>query len=662
MNFSEWNEILGQSFLRGRPSQPLYFSVTAAELGRLNQQLDLGLEDPLADLRDAIRPFSFRSFDNWHSRWERAQTTEFPPWLPFLAASTVVVDQQTEAGSLKFYEPLTTFLRFSTRVTQQEYQSTFHRWWAALARWLADEDTLNGECGFATWASIPTTGPRCVIGHPYTQVLLRLEERRQVDDFLAEFERAGDESPTARDREAVAAHLVEALRRSARNGANISARLRRILENGSGVESESLGFLLLGRLFHDEPGGSRADRAHNAVRLIPAYDEYERSLQILALAPSWVEASHPITISGANGALAHPDDVASIDLTITEGVLADGVTLGNDPEVRLAGRQHYLMAARQWDLWCTVDTAAPDEEVVLLLRTDLAARHQLDPVRSVKGLPPGWAICGPLPASQLPKSLSDGVAVSGRQLLPHLVGGLKLQRRLYLKGGEPVLELAEFQGTIAIDGESINADGTTIALRELDLPAGSHQIRVGGFDLDFSTVHSISSVEVKPELGRNPLGQVVNIDGAEGLVTGVCLHQNLGRPYHRGLIPHPGPFFKLGATGQIAEIANPTMAVWARNAGLVRLATEVYAKSTHPSGQRLINLPRWIAWLDEKDGWVISEMGSTPHVREVDAPFDLVAWQSLCDRIGHSPQVWPESDLHVVTSRWREYCSGLEEH
>lgn len=658
MNFSEWNELLGKSFLRGHQNQPVYFAVTAAELDRLNEQQELGLDDPLADLANAIRPYSFLSFDNMHTRWERSRSRDFPPWLPFLAASTIVVDQQTEVGSLKFYEPLTRFLGSRRRITQQEYEPTFHMWWASLARWLTDEELLNGASGFATWTSIPISGPRCVIGHPYTQVLLRLDERRQVDDFLSEFDRAGDESPTARDRDAVAAHLVEALRRSARNGGVISARLRRILENGSNIELESLGFLLLGRLFNDEPGGKRTDRAQSAIRLVPAYDEYQRSLQILALAATWVNASNPVDIVGADEKLQHPDDVANVELAVTDKVLSEGVVLGTDPEVRLAGRQHFLMAARQWDLWCTVDTALPDEDIVLLIKRDQAGRHQMEPVHNVQGLPPEWVICGPLPASQLPKSLSDGVALSGRQLLPQLVGGLKLQSRLYLKGGEPVLELAGYQGPTFIDGKEMEADGTTIALRDLHLPAGNHHIRVGGFDLDFATDHSVSALEPKPELGRNPIGQVVPIDSEERLFTGVLEHQADVRPNHRGLIPHTGPFFKLGAPGELAEIGRPTMAGWAQDAGLVRLATEVYAISTHPFGQRVIKQPRWIVW-QEEDRWVINELRVPSE--DPNAPVDPVAWRDLCDRIGNSPRVWPESDLHVVTSRWREYCSGLEE-
>ncbi len=659
MNFSEWNELLGESFLRGHPNQPVYFAVTPTELSRLNENLELGLDDPLTDLRDAIRLYSFLSFDTMHSRWERSKATELPPWLPFLAASTIVVDQQTEEGSLRFYEPLAEFLGFKKRITQQDYESTFHRWWASLARWLTDEKLLDGACGFATWTSIPTTGPRCIIGHPYTQVLLRPEERRQIDDFLSEFERAGDESAVARDRDAVAAHLVQALRRSARNGGVISARLRRILENGSKVELELLGFLLLGRLFNDEPRGERTDRTQSAIRLVPAYDEYQRSLQILALAPTWVNASNPVAIVGADQKLEQPDDVVSVDLTVTDKILSEGVVLGTDPEVRLAGRQHFLMAARQWDLWCTVDTAQPDEDIVLLIKTDQACRHQLQAVKNVQGLPPEWVICGPLPARQLPQSLSDGVAVSGRQLLPQLVGGLKLQSRLYLKGGEPVLELADYQGPISIDGREVETDGTTIALRKLDLPPGGHQIRVGGFDLDFATDHSVSALEPKPELGRNAIGQVVPIDSDERLFTGVLEHQTAVRSNHRGLIPHTGPFFKLGDPGELAEIGRPTMAAWAQDAGLVRLVTEVYARSTHPFGKRVISQPRWIVW-QEKDCWVIHELRAPE--ADPNAPVDPLAWRDLCDRIGNSPRVWPDSDADVVTRRWREYCSRLGEH
>jgi hypothetical protein len=275
VDFKSWNDELGSAFLEEGPGQPVYFAVTEPELRRLNDHRNFGIDDPVADLRLALRPYSFRSFGEFYRRWERARSLDFPPWLPFLAATTIVVDQQTEKGSTSFYEPLGEFL--GTRVSRNDYEDTFGLWWPALKRWLEDDDRHAGRRGFATWGSIPRQGMRCVIGHPYTQVLLRREERGQVDDFIAEVDHDSSTPPIARDREKVALHLISAFRRWARHRRAVSPRLRRILENPQAdEESLSLGYVLLGRLFDEISGHQRTAAPGSAVRIVPAFDDYER--------------------------------------------------------------------------------------------------------------------------------------------------------------------------------------------------------------------------------------------------------------------------------------------------------------------------------------------------------------------------------------------------
>src|SRR5947209_3337069 len=122
MNFAEWNEALGAAFLNEGPNRPVYFSATDAELQQISDELQLNLADPGADLRAAVRPYSFLSFVSRHRDWERSRTRDIPPWLPFLAATTVIVDRQTELGSPAFYSPLSDFLSRPTRITQLEYE------------------------------------------------------------------------------------------------------------------------------------------------------------------------------------------------------------------------------------------------------------------------------------------------------------------------------------------------------------------------------------------------------------------------------------------------------------------------------------------------------------------------------------------------------------
>lgn len=659
MNLDQWNAALEEAFLNEGPNRPVYLSATEAELQQMNDWLRLGMVDPVQDLKAALRPYSFLTFGNKHRQWLDSKTKDPPPWLAFLAATTVVVDRQNERGSNAFYSPLSDFLCHPSRITRQEYEETFYTWWPALKHWLEDDDRHAGVRGFATWGSIPQAGPRCVIGHPYTQVLLRQEERTQIDDFLAEFDHLDSEPPTARDRLAVAEQLVSALRRWARDRHTVTARLRRILEGADADESLSLGYVLLDRLFDEFSGTQRANASVQLVRLVPAYDDYQRIIRVVAIAPDWVNPAQPVFVPHAEDALRGPGDAVAIDFPINETLLREGTEFGEEPVARLVASRRYVMAAREWALWCSVEGALPGEELHLLLAADEARRFGLRPISGVRDLPPEWAICGPVTLDQLPPRLAQDAAATNRQLVPRLRGGLQLQGRVYLHGGEPSLELAEFDGVIHIDGKVYGTPGTSIPLRELDLDVGQHRIEVGGFDLQFHTMQSQHPVYLQPTLGRDRFGVVVPMDESNELVAGVRAFPDVLPPAHRNLIPYVDRFVKLGVPGEIGIVDRPLLAPWARAAGLPHVGVEVHAKSTHPDGDRLVKFPWWIAWPTTAGAWVIAELPQRASERDDEALFIPQAWSSMCDQIGASPAVWGTSrtpdTTAVVLERWNVY-------
>jgi hypothetical protein len=659
MNFAQWNEVLGNTFLNEGPNRPVYFSATEAELQQMNDGLHLGLADPVEDLRAAVRPYSFLSFDNMHRRWELSKSKALPPWLPFLAVTTLIVDEQTERGSTRFYDPLSAFLGYSRRISQHEYESTFRVWWPALKRWLEHEDRHAGQRGFATWGAIPEVGPRSVIGHPYTQVLLRRDERRQIDDFLAEFDHLDSEPPTARDRHAVADQLVDALRRWARDRRAVSGRLRRILEGNDANETLSLGYVLLDRLFEELSGQQRGENSARVVRLVPGYDDYERILRLVAIAPNWVRSTKPVVVPHADDALREPGDAVSVDVSVTSELLREGIEFGSDPVTRLVGCQRYVMAAREWALWCTVEGALPDEELHMLLEAADARRFGLRAITGVQELPTGWAMCGPMKLHELPAPLAESAAASARQLVPRLRGGLRLQNQIYLQGGEPRLELAGFDGEVTVDGAPHLAEGDGVSLSALDLEAGEHRIAIGGFDLPFHTVQSLQPVDIRPILGRDDAGVVVQI-GEGTLITGARQFPDTRPVFHRGLVPHVPVFVKLGVPGEIGVVEGPLMAGWAQSAGLRHHAVEVHAKSAHPYGDRLVKRPQWIGWRSSNGTWVVAEIPWGSVDRDEDAPFNPRAWRDMCQQIGSDPEVHttgapPDTEADVL-ERWRTYC------
>lgn len=243
--------------------------------------------------------------------------------------------------------------------------------------------------------------------------------------------------------------------------------------------------------------------------------------------------------------------------------------------------------------------------------------------------------------------------------MPRLRGGLQLQARVYLHGGAPSLELAGFEGDIRIDGKIYQILGTSVFLSELGLDVGEHRIEVGGFGLQFETIQSLQPVAPRPTLGRDRSGVVVPVDESTELVTGLRMFPDIQPPAHRNLIPYVDRFVKLGAPGEIGIVDRPLLAPWARAAGLRQIGVEVHAKSTHPDGDRLVKVPRWIAWRTSPDRWVIAESSRGPLERDDDAPFIPQAWRSMCDQIGASPDVWgtgrsPENTAAVL-ERWNVY-------
>jgi hypothetical protein len=663
MDFDAWNDLFGRVILEGRPGRPAYFAITEAELRHLVDRERLGIADPVEDLKAALRPFEFLTFTGRHMSWERSRTKAPPPWLPFLAATTLVVDQQTEVGSLSFYQPLSDFLSTRPRVSEEAYQNTFFRWWRSLGKWLVDEDRHAGKHGFPTWESIPAAGPRSVIGHPYTQVLLRPEERRQIDDFLSEFDHVEGEYPTARDRAAAADQLIASLRRWATERHIISSRLRRILEGGSQREAESLGYILLGRLFAEiandhAPLSTRTRTIH----LVPAYDEYERILHLAAVAPSWVDSTSRVRVPGADEELFCAGDAVLVERPITSDLLTEGTAFGDEVEVRLVNRPYYVLAAREWSFWCGVDGALPDEEIYVLLETEAVGRLGLPIVDRIKGVPDNWALHGPTTLSKLPRQLSAGAAASNRQLLPRLRGGLRLQGRLYLCGGEPVLESAGFTGTVSIDGTPIAVQDPEFSLAQLQLGEGLHTIEVGGFELTFETTRSRRLYEVQPTLGRASTAAVVSVDSSHSVLTGARMYPEAQVPHHPGLIPRVDSFVKLGEPGEIGIVEGPLMARWAARLGLPHTAIEVYARSSYAYGDRLVKLPRWIAWRGDDGRWTIGEFPGAG-TRDEAAPSDAASWRQHCEVIGTDPQVWGEqvANCEAILARWRDYCEQVSE-
>ena len=123
-----------------------------------------------------------------------------------------------------------------------------------------------------------------MIGHPYTQVLLRREDIRDVDAFLQSIGRVDPGDLEISDPAAAGMELLESLRKWAAQR-RLSGRLWEILEGSSKDARDSLQYLLLDRLL-DELDQVSYRTMEREIRLVVSLDDWaDRKLRFSALAP-----------------------------------------------------------------------------------------------------------------------------------------------------------------------------------------------------------------------------------------------------------------------------------------------------------------------------------------------------------------------------------------
>jgi hypothetical protein len=664
VNLEQWTKALADWFLSEEPARPLYLSATPAELERMNASLELGLADPIADLQNVVNPGNFNYLIYAHGRWKKDGQNEPPPWLPFLAASVLVVEAQTDAKSTEFYIAFSNFIGRKSRLTQEEYESTLHRWWVSLATWL--DQTEAGNRGFPTWRAIPEKGPRSVIGHPYTQVLLRREDRRDLDAFLSDFSAENADLPSLTDRRAAGRHLVAALRRWANGRYSISGRLRMMLESGTESSMDTLAYLLLDRLFDRRV--ENAAVTSRRIQTVPVFDEFDRELHLAAIAPSWVSTESPLDLDLFDGPMTEPGQPYFLAIQATDALLLSGevLELRDGLSLVLEGREHHPLARREWDLWCGARNVALDEDIYLLARSGREDKLGIARFRSaVAGMPAGWSAYGPTRLAGADPAISGMLVEKGRRLIPRLRGGLAVDgRRTFLRGGEPVIELPGIDDTARVDGQEEPIRDEELRLSDLGLPVGEHAVEAGPFRFAFTSVGAARLPDIIVHLGRSATGDVQRPEEATGpILSGIVEFPQRAAPWHLRLTPPSSDVTLLGIPGEVGIVA-PTRAGWAERAGLPHVAQELAARSSYPFGDRIVKSPWFVAW-EDASGWWIAPWNLNS--RQDEEPWiDPAAWLAAIEPIGPEPHIYvfgAESELTPaeVLARWRRYITtGVE--
>lgn len=642
-----WNERLCDWFFPCRGPRPVYLRCDEAELELMNATFELGLEDPAAAL---MRTVGLYPRPRANSLWRRdAGADTPPPWLAYLAASVLVVERETDKGSTRFYQPLAEALGVR-EVRQTDYESTFFNWWIDLSWWLV---TLNeGARGLPTWSAIPESPlPRSVIGHPYTQVFLRREDRDDLDEFLSALTDLEQGEFIVDDRPAAAEELLHQLEDWVKSGASVSGRLRSIINSNRKEDRATLGFILLGRLL-DAVSPPVPTAQSPTLRIVPTFDEWNRRLHLSVVAPSWVSAERPLHLADLDIELdeaAQPIHLPFPPLadTLREGIIIDS---GQYNLVLRRSGGAYLLAARDFSEWVSVVDPRPDEALYVLSSEDALEEQYRDWPRAAfcEHLPEGWVLLGP--------SILKGAQRSATGIdVPRLVGGLRLDNRQYLQGGEPRLELQRGETVVEVDGQPCAVAGA-VELSTLGLAPGEHTLTVGPFRLSFWSIAANLLPAIDEPLCRLSNDEVA-LPGNEDAVCGAAKFPRAHEIPRVHLCPPDDEVVVLGEPGQ-ATRTRTGMASWATDAGLGRFAFDPTERSSYPDLDRPMAYPWWIAGDADPSPWVMrvfTGLEGNTGVR------DFQRWSEVVNTIGRSPRVVaagpPADDASEVTAEWRAYLA-----
>lgn len=676
MLLAEWNETLMVWFFSRRPNERVYLRVDDAELQRINDDRALGLRDPARDLTEAVRQevqgqpsmrWLRRKGEQWRSR---ADADEVPPWLGLLGLSVLVVARENERGSLAFYRPLSEMLSLSSELTQHDYEQSFYRWWLDLAKWLAESNA--GKRGLPSWRRIPRTGPRCVVGHPYTQVLLRRDDFRDLDAFLASLGHLEPGDLEITDPATAGADLLERLRRWASQH-RVSVRLWDLLHGGGHRDaSDSLQYMLLDRLLDEVDTGSARVLKREAGLIVTLDDWIDRRLQFAAIAPPSAELweSRTIEVDGQPIGPLEDGEPHITPIPVDSHALDDGLSVMTRNDIVLVYRPTdiVVLAARDWSLWCSVEDAEVGETVYLLVadRAKASIGRLLESFRpaSIEEVPSGWTLYGPAALS-----LPQGQPIAGLptrstwQAVPRLVGGLEVARRTFLVGGPPGVFVPADSTDLSplLDGEPIGAaigEGSIIELRQLHLGSGHHSVDIGPYRLRFELRSFGRLPEVTQTVGRTALGAIVPVDRADGQAI-FAGGARLPEPDYDPIVISPlgTRLIVLGLPGQAVEVT-ATMAAWAKAVGLPQLVFEPIQMSSYPTGRPLSRI-LWVATFEDVTStWSVTQVEPPSLLDRASAVTGLLA-REVVTAIGLEPVILrhgqPDGSI-AVAEEWARYA------
>jgi hypothetical protein len=682
MKADEWNEAIAAYFFNEDAAQRrVYLSIDADELARIAALAGAEIADASADFAAAMRSAASNSRDPlyiWRTKYERWRSLPSPrptpPFLNLLALFVMVAEESTERPGWPFYGPLQEKLRADGPRLREDLEG-FELvglavvLWSALATWLTDD--LEGSRGLST-AQAPRTGIRCLIGHAYSQVVVR---RSELDDLAAFFQHVGLDESAQLDPQTGPSWLFRLWRTWVMQGGSTSDRLRRL---AAGAESDAAD--VIGRVLFDELRGPSAGTPP------PARPDDKRRVELSLVLDDWegnelrfgvlIRASLVglrLSDDDCDFALREAGELFELSLPVTAEALEGFAIHSGDVVLTFRHRPTIAMARRELDVWISVVDPEPGEEVYLFTKgshgTDAAPRGGVLATR-VRNVPEGWLLYR---GDTVPGERRVGAA-------PILAGGLRLRRRHdYLLGGPPSVVVPPGPGTsyrVFLDGvfhTDIGAEGGVVAV-PLELGVGLHELRLDPVTLRFTLVAAMPTVAgpYRPHfvraVTRSDAGEFMDFAARDAedvtavpFACGIVLDDGADDP-DPGLTPLPGEVLYFGAPGRVEDRAVGA-APWTERAGLPVVGFEYQSRFAcrggRPAGAE------FVAWKTHDSQWCLApllrpsqpaledEWALTSWAREVLAIEDSGAvrlgWNNVADRewvrhVEHARKI--EADRH----------------
>jgi hypothetical protein len=666
MNYIEWTEALaGYFFAPSRANQPTPFFVDEDALEEI--QGSDAVEDLVASVRAYLVPLEggnpYRNILSVSRSWDRAAGTDAFPGLPLLSIAVLAATRMAREGDMRstnYYRRYRQLLGIEGEGAPPGYADTFPELWIMFSRWL--DTRLQGSLGRSTVKKHPYLAN---IGFALSQALFREADRQRLTEFFSWLDIG--ESDEIEDEELLTFFGIWTHRFQ-----RVSPGCVRMLEDET--YRQDLLEILRGEL--DRWEGAVIDDAGRQVSpIVPVIQLGTRtSLRFLARCPDgFPERGVFRSTSGTEFRLeATQDGWYEPAIAASAAALSSGLSLVADG-FRLMYEGGNVVPLRQdpaLGVWTAAKSVIPDEPHLALADRAMVegvrrflVTHADEQVRERPAPVDGWTIFGPFAISH---AILDPVSEGLERLVPSikdrpsLVGGLLLAHQLYLLGGEPDLWIApsESERPVTIDDhrELVGPLGGRIRLRDLNLPAGRHEIVVGPSRLSMETIPTRGSVrpagtgslawQLDPGPGHAPrqTGPSPLPEGG-GVTLGIIGPAILGDP---DVVPAhtPAPLILKGgrryivlgaASGEIVRFRPPSTPRWMVSLELFPNGFE-HTPSFDVAWVLTLRLGRWCARstglerqpsrgsdrrsADEVSGWLHAFIGMDVSVQ----PADLTSW------------------------------------